>query len=60
MVEKKEWARVKSHKYRRWLVKIELNGKEVFVSSSLKDDIITANLLNVRTEANTDSEILAD
>ncbi len=37
VVEKvKEWARVKSHKYRRWLVKIELNGKEVFVSSGLQ------------------------
>ena len=56
----KEWARVKSHKYRRWLVKIELNGKEVFVSSEFTKDVyhVTANLLNVRTEANTDSEIL--
>ena len=58
----KEWARVKSHQYRRWLVKIELNGKEVFVSSEFTKDVyhVTANLLNVRTEANTESEILAD
>ena len=56
----KEWSRIKSHKYRRWLVKIELNGKEVFVSSEFTKDVyhVTANLLNVRTEANTDSEIL--
>ena len=42
--------------------KIELNGKEVFVSSEFTKDVyhVTANLLNVRTEANTDSEILAD
>jgi len=40
--------------------KIELNGKEVFVSSEFTKDIyhVTANLLNVRTEANTESEIL--
>ncbi|HFJ9484755.1 TPA: SH3 domain-containing protein, partial [Bacillus cereus] len=40
--------------------KIELNGKEVFVSSEFTKDVyhVTANLLNVRTEANTDSEIL--
>ncbi|MGN4613182.1 SH3 domain-containing protein, partial [Bacillus cereus group sp. MYBK71-2] len=40
--------------------KIELNGKEVFVSSEFTKDIyhVTADLLNVRTEANTDSEIL--
>ncbi|MGF2648849.1 cell wall-binding protein EntB [Bacillus cereus] len=40
--------------------KIELNGKEVFVSSEFTKDVYhgTANLLNVRTEANTDSEIL--
>ncbi|MGN7193558.1 cell wall-binding protein EntB [Bacillus mycoides] len=40
--------------------KIELNGKEVFVSSEFTKDIyhVTANLLNIRTEANTESEIL--
>ncbi|WP_282090978.1 cell wall-binding protein EntB [Bacillus thuringiensis] len=40
--------------------KIELDGKEVFVSSEFTKDVyhVTANLLNVRTEANTDSEIL--
>ncbi|WP_074593327.1 cell wall-binding protein EntB [Bacillus cereus] len=40
--------------------KIELNGKEVFVSSEFTKDVyhVTADLLNVRTEANTDSEIL--
>ncbi|MGX5532173.1 cell wall-binding protein EntB [Bacillus cereus] len=40
--------------------KIELNGKEVFVSSEFTKDVyhVTANLLNIRTEANTDSEIL--
>ncbi|MEK4579012.1 cell wall-binding protein EntB [Bacillus sp. FSL R12-0074] len=40
--------------------KIELNGKEVFVSSEFTKDIyhVTANLLNVRSEANTESEIL--
>ncbi|PGL57998.1 3D domain-containing protein [Bacillus cereus] len=40
--------------------KIELNGKEVFVSSEFTKDVyhVTANLLNVRTEANTESEIL--
>ncbi|MBG9508966.1 enterotoxin [Bacillus thuringiensis] len=40
--------------------KIELDGKEVFVSSECTKDVyhVTANLLNVRTEANTDSEIL--
>ncbi|MDA1898346.1 cell wall-binding protein EntB [Bacillus cereus group sp. BcHK28] len=40
--------------------KIELNGKEVFVSSEFTKDIyhVTANLLNVRTEANTESKIL--
>ncbi|MBG9718993.1 cell wall-binding protein EntB [Bacillus mycoides] len=40
--------------------KIDLNGKELFVSSEYTKDIyhVTANLLNVRTEANTESEIL--
>ncbi|WP_242212823.1 SH3 domain-containing protein [Bacillus cereus group sp. BfR-BA-01383] len=40
--------------------KIELNGKEVFVSSEFTKDVyhVTANLLNVRSEANTESEIL--
>ncbi|MCU4812563.1 SH3 domain-containing protein, partial [Bacillus cereus] len=40
--------------------KVELNGKEVFVSSEFTKDVyhVTANLLNVRTEANTESEIL--
>ena len=40
--------------------KIELNGKEVFVSSEFTKDIyhVTANLLNVRSESNTESEIL--
>ncbi|MFK4476469.1 cell wall-binding protein EntB [Bacillus sp. RC206] len=40
--------------------KINLNGKELFVSSEYTKDIyhVTANLLNVRTEANTESEIL--
>ena len=55
-------GRVKSHQYRRWLVKIELNGKEVFVSSEFTKDIyhVTADLLNVRSESNTESKILAD
>ncbi|PFJ18709.1 enterotoxin, partial [Bacillus cereus] len=40
--------------------KIDLNGKEVFVSSEFTKDMyhVTANLLNVRSEANTESEIL--
>ncbi|OQR56990.1 SH3 domain-containing protein, partial [Bacillus sp. CDB3] len=40
--------------------KIELNGKEIFVSSEFTKDVyhVTANLLNVRTEANAESEIL--
>ncbi|QWI22518.1 enterotoxin [Bacillus mycoides] len=40
--------------------KIDLNGKELFVSSEYTKDIyhVTANLLNVRSEANTESEIL--
>ncbi|WP_088291006.1 cell wall-binding protein EntB [Bacillus mycoides] len=40
--------------------KIDLNGKELFVSSEYTKDIyhVTANLLNIRTEANTESEIL--
>ncbi|MEK4913177.1 cell wall-binding protein EntB [Bacillus sp. FSL E2-8887] len=40
--------------------KVDLNGKELFVSSEYTKDIyhVTANLLNVRTEANTESEIL--
>ncbi|MES5948522.1 MULTISPECIES: cell wall-binding protein EntB [Bacillus cereus group] len=40
--------------------KIDLNGKELFVSSEFTKDIyhVTANLLNVRSEANTESEIL--
>ncbi|ALQ68555.1 cell wall-binding protein EntB [Bacillus thuringiensis] len=40
--------------------KIELNGKEVFVSSKFTKDIyhVTADLLNVRSESNTESEIL--
>ncbi|WP_268865504.1 SH3 domain-containing protein, partial [Bacillus pseudomycoides] len=40
--------------------KIELNGKEVFVSSEFTKDLyhVTANLLNVRSEANTESEVL--
>ncbi|WP_163253657.1 cell wall-binding protein EntB [Bacillus tropicus] len=40
--------------------KIELNGKEVFVSSEFTKDIyhVTADLLNVRSESNTESEIL--
>ncbi|MED1567653.1 SH3 domain-containing protein [Bacillus paramycoides] len=40
--------------------KIELNGKEAFVSSEFTKNIyhVTANLLNVRSEANTESEIL--
>ncbi|PEL49421.1 cell wall-binding protein EntB [Bacillus toyonensis] len=40
--------------------KIDLNGKELFVSSEFTKDTyhVTANLLNVRSEANTESEIL--
>ncbi|MES5955522.1 cell wall-binding protein EntB [Bacillus fungorum] len=40
--------------------KIELHGKEVFVSSEFTKDVyhVTANLLNVRSDANTESEIL--
>ncbi|PGC70098.1 enterotoxin [Bacillus toyonensis] len=40
--------------------KIDLNGKELFVSSEFTKDIyhVTANLLNVRSEANIESEIL--
>ncbi|OJE35852.1 enterotoxin [Bacillus tropicus] len=40
--------------------KIELHGKEVFVSSEFTKDIyhVTADLLNVRSESNTESEIL--
>ncbi|MGD6891980.1 cell wall-binding protein EntB [Bacillus mobilis] len=40
--------------------KINLNGKEVFVSSEFTKDVyhVTANLLNVRSDANTESEIL--
>ncbi|MGX5569190.1 cell wall-binding protein EntB [Bacillus toyonensis] len=40
--------------------KIDLNGKELFVSSEFTKNIyhVTANLLNVRSEANTESEIL--
>ncbi|UFH95539.1 cell wall-binding protein EntB [Bacillus toyonensis] len=40
--------------------KIDLTGKELFVSSEFTKDIyhVTANLLNVRSEANTESEIL--
>ncbi|MGN4878096.1 cell wall-binding protein EntB [Bacillus cereus group sp. MYBK111-1] len=40
--------------------KIELNGKEVFVSSEFTKDIyhVTADLLNVRFESNTESKIL--
>ncbi|PFZ56367.1 enterotoxin, partial [Bacillus wiedmannii] len=40
--------------------KIDLNGKEVFVSSEFTKDVyhVTANLLNVRSDANTESEIL--
>ncbi|HHT7082133.1 TPA: cell wall-binding protein EntB [Bacillus cereus] len=40
--------------------KIELNGKEVFVSSEFTKDIyhVTADLLNVRSESNTESKIL--
>ena len=36
--------------------KIDLNGKELFVSSEFTKDIyhVTANLLNVRSEANTE------
>ncbi|MGX9230683.1 cell wall-binding protein EntB [Bacillus paranthracis] len=41
--------------------KIELNGKEVFVSSEFTKDIyhVTADLLNVRSESNTESKILS-
>ena len=62
VVEKVKTGRVKSHQYRRWLVKIELNGKEVFVSSEFTKDIyhVTADLLNVRSESNTESKFLAD
>ncbi|MES9696372.1 SH3 domain-containing protein, partial [Bacillus sp. JJ927] len=40
--------------------KIDLNGKELFVSSEFTKDVyhVTANLLNVRSEASTESEIL--
>jgi len=40
--------------------KIELNGKEVFVSSEFTKDIyhVTADLLNIRSESNTESKIL--
>ena len=40
--------------------KIELNGKEVFVGSEFTKDIyhVTADLLNVRSESNTESKIL--
>ncbi|PGZ63881.1 enterotoxin [Bacillus cereus] len=40
--------------------KIDLDGKEVFVSSEFTKDVyhVTANLLNVRSDANTESEIL--
>ncbi|MCH5437602.1 cell wall-binding protein EntB [Bacillus paranthracis] len=40
--------------------KIELNGKEAFVSSEFTKDIyhVTADLLNVRSESNTESKIL--
>ncbi|MCU4795447.1 cell wall-binding protein EntB [Bacillus cereus] len=40
--------------------KIKLNGKEVFVSSEFTKDIyhVTADLLNVRSESNTESKIL--
>ncbi|PEZ25574.1 enterotoxin [Bacillus anthracis] len=40
--------------------KIDLNGKEVFVSSEFTKDVyhVTANLLNVRSDASTESEIL--
>ncbi|XLP24752.1 cell wall-binding protein EntB [Bacillus toyonensis] len=40
--------------------KIDLNGNELFVSSEFTKDVyhVTANLLNVRSEANTESEIL--
>ncbi|MGK9485494.1 cell wall-binding protein EntB [Bacillus tropicus] len=40
--------------------KIELNGKEVFVSSEFTKDIyhVTADLLNVRSKSNTESKIL--
>ncbi|MBE5108349.1 SH3 domain-containing protein [Bacillus thuringiensis] len=40
--------------------KIDLNGKELFVSSEFTKDVyhVTANLLNIRSEANTESEIL--
>ncbi len=40
--------------------KIDLNGKEVFVSSEFTKDVyhVTANLLNVRSDANIESEIL--
>ncbi|MDC7974975.1 cell wall-binding protein EntB [Bacillus sp. BLCC-B18] len=40
--------------------KIDLNGKEVFVSAEFTKDVyyVTANLLNVRSDASTESEIL--
>ncbi|MEQ3593051.1 cell wall-binding protein EntB [Bacillus albus] len=40
--------------------KIYLNGKEVFVSAEFTKDVyyVTANLLNVRSDASTESEIL--
>lgn len=42
-----------------WL-QVQLNGKEAFVSSEFTKDVyyVTAGVLNVRAEANTDSEIL--
>ncbi|MGF9964040.1 SH3 domain-containing protein [Bacillus rhizoplanae] len=42
-----------------WL-KVNLNGKEAFVSSEFTKNIyyVTANVLNVRADANTNSEIL--
>ncbi|MGE1108601.1 cell wall-binding protein EntB [Bacillus wiedmannii] len=40
--------------------KIDLNGKEVFVSAEFTKDVyyVTANLLNVRSDASTESKIL--
>ncbi|WP_257206500.1 SH3 domain-containing protein, partial [Bacillus wiedmannii] len=40
--------------------KIDLKGKEVFVSAEFTKDVyyVTANLLNVRSDASTESEIL--
>ncbi|WP_369901786.1 SH3 domain-containing protein [Bacillus manliponensis] len=42
-----------------WL-QVQLNGKEAFVSSEFTKDVyyVTAGVLNVRADANTDSEIL--